>query len=65
MDSPDLVAEYLARNLASLRHSRALTQGALAKAAAVPRSTIANLESGQTRTERFDASDRLVTDDEP
>ena len=46
MDSPDLVAAYLARNLASLRHSRALTQGALAKAAAVPRSTIANLESG-------------------
>ena len=46
MDSPDRVASYLARNLASLRHSRALTQDALAKAAAVPRSTIANLESG-------------------
>lgn len=46
MDSPDRVAAYLARNLASLRHARALTQGALAKAAAVPRSTIANLESG-------------------
>jgi len=46
MDSPDRVAAYLARNLASLRHSRALTQDALAKAAAVPRSTIANLESG-------------------
>src|SRR5512144_808809 len=46
MDSPDRVATYLARNLSSLRHSRALTQEALAKAAAVPRSTIANLESG-------------------
>ena len=46
MDSPDLVAAHLARNLASLRHTRALTQDALAKAAAVPRSTIANLESG-------------------
>jgi transcriptional regulator with XRE-family HTH domain len=46
MDSPDRVASYLARNLASLRHSRALTQEALAKAAAVPRSTVANLESG-------------------
>ena len=37
---------HLARNLAGLRHARALTQDALAKAAAVPRSTIANLESG-------------------
>ncbi len=46
MDSPDRVAANLARNLASLRHSRALTQQALARAAAVPRSTIANLESG-------------------
>ena len=46
MDAPDRVAGYLARNLASLRHARTLTQGALAKAAAVPRSTIANLESG-------------------
>jgi quercetin dioxygenase-like cupin family protein len=44
-DSPD-AARHLARNLASLRHTRALTQGALAKAAAVPRSTIATLESG-------------------
>ena len=40
-------AEHLARNLVSLRHARALTQDALAKAAAVPRSTIANLESGE------------------
>src|SRR5438045_3434947 len=49
-DDPDAVtaaaASHLARNLASLRHTRALTQEALAKAAAVPRSTIANLESG-------------------
>ena len=44
-DSPD-EARNLARNLASLRHTRALTQGALAKSAAVPRSTIATLESG-------------------
>ena len=43
-ESPD-EARHLARNLASLRHTRALTQGALAKAAAVPRSTIATLES--------------------
>jgi transcriptional regulator with XRE-family HTH domain len=40
-------ATHLARNLVSLRHTRALTQDALAKAAAVPRSTIANLESGE------------------
>ncbi len=46
MDSPERVASHLARNLASLRHSRGLTQDALAKSAAVPRSTIANLESG-------------------
>jgi len=39
-------ASHLARNLVSLRHTRALTQDGLAKAAAVPRSTIANLESG-------------------
>ena len=31
----------------SLRHTRSLTQDGLAKAAAVPRSTIANLESGE------------------
>jgi transcriptional regulator with XRE-family HTH domain len=45
MDSPERVAAHLARNLASLRHARGLTQEALAKVAAVPRSTIANLES--------------------
>ena len=40
------VAAHLARNLGTLRHARALTQEALAKSAGVPRSTIANLESG-------------------
>ena len=49
-ENPDAVsaaaASHLARNLASLRHTRGLTQEALAKTAAVPRSTIANLESG-------------------
>jgi quercetin dioxygenase-like cupin family protein/DNA-binding XRE family transcriptional regulator len=47
-DAPDerQAASHLARNLASLRHTRSLAQDALAKAAAVPRSTIANLESG-------------------
>ena len=39
-------AAHLARNLAGLRHARGLTQDALARGAAVPRSTIANLESG-------------------
>ena len=47
MDAPDHVAAHLARNLGSLRHARALTQEMLAKAAGVPRSTIANLESGE------------------
>jgi XRE family transcriptional regulator, regulator of sulfur utilization len=46
MDGPEHVASNLARNLATLRHARALTQEAVAKAAGVPRSTIANLESG-------------------
>ena len=46
MDKPPLVSRHLARNLASLRQVRSLTQQALAKAAGVPRSTIANLESG-------------------
>jgi XRE family transcriptional regulator, regulator of sulfur utilization len=40
-------ASHLARNLVSLRHARALTQDGLAKNAGVPRSTIANLESGE------------------
>jgi XRE family transcriptional regulator, regulator of sulfur utilization len=46
MDDTVLAARNLARNLAALRHARALTQDALAKSAGVPRSTIANLESG-------------------
>jgi len=47
MDKPEQVSSHLARNLASLRHARGLTQEALAKSAGVPRSTIANLESGE------------------
>ncbi len=46
MDNPEQVAAHLSRNLISLRHVRGLTQEALAKTAEVPRSTIANLESG-------------------
>src|SRR3954464_13005781 len=46
MDTPGHVASHLARNLTALRHARALTQDTLAKSAGVPRSTIANLESG-------------------
>jgi transcriptional regulator with XRE-family HTH domain len=45
MDKPELVAAHLSRNLLALRQVRNLTQEALAKAAGVPRSTIANLES--------------------
>ena len=47
MDNSDHAASHLARNLVSLRHARALTQETLARAAGVPRSTIANLESGE------------------
>jgi transcriptional regulator with XRE-family HTH domain len=47
MDAPDHVPAHLARNLISLRHARTLTQETMAKAAGVPRSTIANLESGE------------------
>src|SRR5262245_59731418 len=47
MDEPEQIAGHLARNLAALRHVRGLTQDTLAKAAGVPRSTIANLESGE------------------
>jgi transcriptional regulator with XRE-family HTH domain len=39
-------AAHLARNLVALRRSRNLTQDALARAAALPRSTVASLESG-------------------
>lgn len=45
-DVESKTASHLARNLVSLRHTRSLTQDGLAKAAAVPRSTVANLESG-------------------
>src|ERR1043166_4730546 len=47
MDASDQAARHLARNLVSLRHTRSLTQETLAKAAGVPRSTVANLESGE------------------
>jgi DNA-binding XRE family transcriptional regulator/quercetin dioxygenase-like cupin family protein len=47
MDAPPHAAAHLARNLVSLRRTRSLTQQTLAKAAGVPRSTIANLESGE------------------
>lgn len=46
MDEPELIAAHLGRNLSTLRHTRGLTQAALARAADLPRSTIANLESG-------------------
>jgi transcriptional regulator with XRE-family HTH domain len=46
MDEPHHVAAHLARNLVALRSVRGLTQDALAKNSGVPRSTIANLESG-------------------
>jgi transcriptional regulator with XRE-family HTH domain len=46
-DEAEQTPRHLARNLASLRHTRSLTQEGLAKAAAVPRSTIATLESGE------------------
>jgi transcriptional regulator with XRE-family HTH domain len=46
MDKSEEIPAHLARNLLNLRHVRSLTQEALAKAAGVPRSTIANLESG-------------------
>jgi transcriptional regulator with XRE-family HTH domain len=47
MDEPSQVATHLARNLIALRSVRALTQEALARRSGVPRSTIANLESGE------------------
>jgi transcriptional regulator with XRE-family HTH domain len=40
-------ASHLARNLVNLRRTRGLTQDMLAREAGVPRSTIANLESGE------------------
>ena len=47
MDDSEHIGANLARNLISLRRGRKLTQDALAAAAALPRSTIANLESGE------------------
>src|SRR5215203_2834778 len=49
MSTPDEAgaASHLARNLVNLRRTRGLTQDGLARDAAVPRSTIANLESGE------------------
>jgi XRE family transcriptional regulator, regulator of sulfur utilization len=47
MDEPERTGANLARNLISLRRARNLTQDALALASALPRSTIANLESGE------------------
>ena len=46
-DESDRAGQHLARNLISLRHARSLTQDTLAGASALPRSTIANLESGE------------------
>lgn len=47
MDQPIAVAAHLGRNLSTLRRTRGVTQAALAKASDLPRSTIANLESGE------------------
>src|SRR5262245_10840218 len=47
MDEPKNVANHLARNLIALRHARKLTQDTVARSSGVPRSTIANLESGE------------------
>jgi len=46
MEEPHAAA-HLARNLVNLRRTRGLTQDMLARDAGVPRSTIANLESGE------------------
>jgi transcriptional regulator with XRE-family HTH domain len=46
-DEPERAGQHLARNLVSLRHARRLTQDAVAAASGLPRSTIANLESGE------------------
>jgi transcriptional regulator with XRE-family HTH domain len=47
MDEGSPAASHLARNLVNLRRTRGLTQDMLARDAGVPRSTIANLESGE------------------
>jgi transcriptional regulator with XRE-family HTH domain len=49
MPTPSITADatsHLARNVATLRHARGLTQQELASAAGVPRSTVTSLESG-------------------
>jgi transcriptional regulator with XRE-family HTH domain len=49
MSTPPTTADataHLARNVATLRHTRGLTQQDLATAAGVPRSTVTSLESG-------------------
>src|SRR3569832_2219822 len=46
-DEPNPTASHLARNLVNLRRTRGLTQDMLARDAGVPRSTVANLESGE------------------
>jgi transcriptional regulator with XRE-family HTH domain len=46
-DESSPVAAHLARNLVNLRRTRGLTQDMLARESGVPRSTIANLESGE------------------
>ena len=43
----DQLARHLADNIAALRKARSITQSQLAKIAAVPRSTITHLESGE------------------
>lgn len=45
-DTHELVAADLARNVTSLRHARSLSQAQLASRARLPRSTLANIESG-------------------
>lgn len=44
----EVIARNLATNMESLRKKRGMTQGDLAQVAAVPRSTITYLESGQS-----------------
>jgi transcriptional regulator with XRE-family HTH domain len=44
---PKRAGVHLARNLVSLRQGRGITQDALAASSGLPRSTIANLESGE------------------
>ena len=46
MDNTAIAADHLANNLKRVREVRGLTQAQLATLAAVPRSTLANLETG-------------------